>query len=558
MAPRARWQTPEVHLGYEVPSGKYKTKKSEKRMLKKLKMIRTMLVNDINRELQDLDLKKSQCELIDEIISNGTSVICLFDRDDFRPMYGEICIHKDIGGLHVSEDFSFMFNNNYHDMCEYLLHAYLVMKKKTSNDEIIAPIVCNNIAIELAYDDLEKIFLINLGLFEPVSKFYGAVTKLKRWLKIKKHGLQLKRMKIRLLILDTDGFVCYDKVIGVLVGCAKNKIIISEVPDLMNRLHHVMKNNNPIKCRYLMVSSGCRGVNVRAAGIVGRSFANPILYGPVITHSKRENLIKAIAPDKIRMDLYDKLNIRQYRLDDFSEFIDKLDISRKNNAIYNSDELLSSFVDGVRNAHNHKDFASNGFVLDEISNITFDDPRKLIDNEVHLYNVRIFINYANERGDVDGVLKKRMIDYIDNIKSIDCAENSLNPKIRARMFFFKLLENVRDLLYISNLITDVSILSKMPIIGAKISAEWLIGTLKISGFDCYKRLHAISAPTARLYHKSPITCDMTIESNCEKKTRECNLAIEKGICRHIMELIDENDDSCCDDDSDDDNFITYY
>ena len=98
----------------------------------------------------------------------------------------------------------------------------------------------------------------------------------------------------------------------------------------------------------------------------------------------------------------------------------------------------------------------------------------------------------------------------------------------------------------------------MPVIGAKISAEWLIGTLKISGFDCYKRLHAISAPTARLYHKSPITCDMTIESNCEKKNRECNLAIEKGICRHIMELIDENDDSCCDDDSDDDNFITYY
>lgn len=69
--------------------------------MKKLKKLSSMLISDIDADINDPDLRNRQHDLVSDIVSNGTSVICLFDRDDFRPMYGEICVHKNIDKLHV-------------------------------------------------------------------------------------------------------------------------------------------------------------------------------------------------------------------------------------------------------------------------------------------------------------------------------------------------------------------------------------------------------------------------------------------------------------------------
>ena len=525
--------------------------------MKKLKKLSSMLISDIDADINDPDLRNRQHDLVSDIVSNGTSVICLFDRDDFRPMYGEICVHKNIDKLHVSENFSFVFNNNYHDMYEYVLHVYLVMKKTFPHYEMIAPVVCNNVAIELMYDDLEKIFSINLGLFEPVSKYYSATIKIIQWLRLKRCKTSLVKMKIRLLVLDMDGFICHDRMIIVLVGRIGNRIIISGLYGNVNGLHHVMKYHSPVNCRYFMVSDNCRAIDVRAAGIVGRSFANPIVYGPTIADTKRDNLVNIILSDYVKMNLYNKLDIRRYRIDDFSIYLNKLDMAKKKTAA-NKSELLRLFVNGMKNTRNRCNYKFNGFLLDDFSNIKFNinNPTVFVDPEVYSFNIRAFINNVNRRGNCSEFEKKEITDYIDDVVSVCCTENSCSPEIRACMFFFNLLENARCVMHISDMISDRSILNGLPVIGSKNTIELLIKNLSISGFDCYRKQYTIPISTS---HSKSLGHDLILTDHQENKTNEADGEKKNDQTIQLLKLFLEGDDIDSEnDDDDDERFMKYY
>ena len=149
--------------------------------IKKCKKINRIL-NNFNNGIAKLknvnnDYKNIQYNLINEIIENGLSIINLYDKKNFAPTYGEICIHDKVQSINNSDNIPFIFDNNY-SLDNYILHIYLTMIKKTNEIAISAPIICKNIAIELIYNDIAEQFEIDFGLFDSFSIYYGAIEKI--------------------------------------------------------------------------------------------------------------------------------------------------------------------------------------------------------------------------------------------------------------------------------------------------------------------------------------------------------------------------------------------
>ena len=194
-------------------------------------------------------------------------------------------------------------------------------------------------------------------------------------------------------------------------------------------------------------------------------------------------------PHKIEMNIYNKLNIIRHRLKDYTDFIDKSDIADKNNTIYSNKELYQSFINGLNNTIYRTDYDYDcKFLYDRPQIHTPNNFKIVINHDVFTHNIKTFLSYINTRSELSLNAKIQINDYLNDIKSIKCFESSSNIKIRARMFFFKLLKNVNSLLFISNATNDKRFLDKMAIIGSGINCQCLIELLIPIGFKFYEKI----------------------------------------------------------------------
>ena len=242
--------------------------------IKKCKKINRIL-NNFNNGIAKLknvsnDYKNIQYNLINEIIENGLSIINLYDKKNFAPTYGEICIHDKVQSINNSDNIPFIFDNNY-SLDNYILHIYLTMIKKTNEIAISAPIICKNIAIELIYNDIAEQFEIDFGLFDSFSIYYGAIEKIKKKLSIDQWKLPFKKIKTRLCLLGYNSRICYNGIIYLSMMYIGEKIIISDVFDLKNRLKSIMRSNSPIEHKYFLIIGSCNTVDLQAPNIVKES-----------------------------------------------------------------------------------------------------------------------------------------------------------------------------------------------------------------------------------------------------------------------------------------------